>query len=163
MRRLKGLPKRFARQSFLGRGGATKLNLQRRLHRCMECGVCTDEGRTTGSTLYGKGIKKAHSSINCALFSGDLAGNRTRDCAVRGRRLNRLTTRPYFVCGELSKLTGLFYRGSLQNSPAFLLERFSMSARRFAFLSRDYLVIIAYNSRSCNRFCMRFCKNFFRK
>ena len=25
---------------------------------------------------------------------GDLAGNRTRDCAVRGRRLNRLTTRP---------------------------------------------------------------------
>ena len=26
---------------------------------------------------------------------GDLAGNRTRDCAVRGRRLNRLTTRPY--------------------------------------------------------------------
>ena len=27
--------------------------------------------------------------------SGDLAGNRTRDCAVRGRRLNRLTTRPF--------------------------------------------------------------------
>ena len=26
---------------------------------------------------------------------GDLAGNRTRDCAVRGRRLNRLTTRPF--------------------------------------------------------------------
>lgn len=25
---------------------------------------------------------------------GDLAGNRTRDCAVRGRRLNLLTTRP---------------------------------------------------------------------
>ena len=30
-----------------------------------------------------------------ARFFGDLAGNRTRDCAVRGRRLNRLTTRPY--------------------------------------------------------------------
>lgn len=29
------------------------------------------------------------------LVVGDLAGNRTRDCAVRGRRLNRLTTRPY--------------------------------------------------------------------
>ena len=29
------------------------------------------------------------------LRNGDLAGNRTRDCAVRGRRLNRLTTRPY--------------------------------------------------------------------
>ena len=29
------------------------------------------------------------------LLVGDLAGNRTRDCAVRGRRLNRLTTRPY--------------------------------------------------------------------
>ena len=28
------------------------------------------------------------------LADGDLAGNRTRDCAVRGRRLNRLTTRP---------------------------------------------------------------------
>ncbi len=46
-----------------------------------------------------QGHKKAHSSINCALFSGDLAGNRTRDCAVRGRRLNRLTTRPYLVFG----------------------------------------------------------------
>ena len=28
-------------------------------------------------------------------MSGDPAGNRTRDCAVRGRRLNRLTTRPF--------------------------------------------------------------------
>ena len=27
-------------------------------------------------------------------YFGDLAGNRTRDCAVRGRRLNLLTTRP---------------------------------------------------------------------
>ena len=29
---------------------------------------------------------------------GDLAGNRTRDCAVRGRRLNLLTTRPHLFC-----------------------------------------------------------------
>lgn len=29
--------------------------------------------------------------------SGDPAGNRTRDCAVRGRRLNRLTTRPFIL------------------------------------------------------------------
>lgn len=31
------------------------------------------------------------------LVVGDLAGNRTRDCAVRGRRLNRLTTRPFQI------------------------------------------------------------------
>ena len=31
------------------------------------------------------------------LADGDLAGNRTRDCAVRGRRLNRLTTRPFQI------------------------------------------------------------------
>ena len=31
---------------------------------------------------------------------GDLAGNRTRDCAVRGRRLNRLTTRPYLSIAQ---------------------------------------------------------------
>ena len=41
---------------------------------------------------------------------GDLAGNRTRDCAVRGRRLNRLTTRPYLffrfpLAGNTSRAT----------------------------------------------------------
>ena len=41
------------------------------------------------------------------LADGDLAGNRTRDCAVRGRRLNRLTTRPF-----------IFFR-------VFSVERFS--------------------------------------
>ena len=66
---------------------------------------------------------------------GDLAGNRTRDCAVRGRRLNRLTTRPYSVC----------------------------VARHICCPSRDYLVIIAYSFLSCNRFCGVFCKNFFQK
>ena len=34
--------------------------------------------------------------VRIAFAFGDLAGNRTRDCAVRGRRLNRLTTRPSF-------------------------------------------------------------------
>ena len=33
----------------------------------------------------------------CWVPIGDLAGNRTRDCAVRGRRLNRLTTRPISI------------------------------------------------------------------
>ena len=34
-------------------------------------------------------------------WCGDLAGNRTRDCAVRGRRLNRLTTRPFVIAQKL--------------------------------------------------------------
>lgn len=44
----------------------------------------------------GKGATyKKMSAPLCTHLFGDLAGNRTRDCAVRGRRLNRLTTRPY--------------------------------------------------------------------
>ena len=50
-------------------------------------------GRTDGfNTKYGHTKKE---QITVCSFHGDLAGNRTRDCAVRGRRLNRLTTRPF--------------------------------------------------------------------
>ena len=36
-------------------------------------------------------------SRHLCLDQYDLAGNRTRVYAVRGRRLNRLTTRPYLI------------------------------------------------------------------
>ena len=39
--------------------------------------------------------QKMSGQKSAQFIDGDLAGNRTRDCAVRGRRLNRLTTRPY--------------------------------------------------------------------
>ena len=67
VRRPKGLPKRFAPQRFLGRGGATKLNLQRRLHRCMKCGVCTDDGRTAGSPLA-RAHKRKRTAKSCAFL-----------------------------------------------------------------------------------------------
>ena len=38
--------------------------------------------------------QKMSGQKSAQFIDGDLAGNRTRDCAVRGRRLNRLTTRP---------------------------------------------------------------------
>lgn len=44
---------------------------------------------------------KSEQGCSDLLADGDPAGNRTRDCAVRGRRLNLLTTRPYsqyFLC-----------------------------------------------------------------
>lgn len=43
------------------------------------------------------------------LVVGDLAGNRTRDCAVRGRRLNRLTTRPFQIFASfITYVTSVF-------------------------------------------------------
>ena len=42
--------------------------------------------------------KKKNQPQGLVSLFGDLAGNRTRDCAVRGRRLNLLTTRPYLFC-----------------------------------------------------------------
>ncbi len=61
-------------------------------------------------------------------MSGDLAGNRTRDCAVRGRRLNRLTTRPYLffrfpLAGNTSRATparaalGILNRSLARDAP----------------------------------------------
>ena len=85
------------------------------------------------SARQGRQYKKMSTLMCTHFFDGDLAGNRTRDCAVRGRRLNRLTTRPYLVLAAVLHL------------------------------SRDYLVIIAYSFLSCNRFCGIFCKNFFQK
>lgn len=41
--------------------------------------------------------KEVNQKVFGLLPFGDLAGNRTRDCAVRGRRLNRLTTRPHLI------------------------------------------------------------------
>ncbi len=43
----------------------------------------------------GKVTIRKKNRLSSVPSGGDLAGNRTRDCAVRGRRLNRLTTRPY--------------------------------------------------------------------
>ena len=53
---------------------------------------------------------------------GDLAGNRTRDCAVRGRRLNRLTTRPCFLRTKLprsSKIAFVVYHIFFQSATVF--------------------------------------------
>ena len=56
------------------------------------------------------------------LADGDLAGNRTRDCAVRGRRLNRLTTRPCFLRTKLprsSKIAFVVYHIFFQSATVF--------------------------------------------
>lgn len=56
------------------------------------------------------------------LADGDLAGNRTRDCAVRGRRLNRLTTRPCFLRTKLprsSKIAFVVYHIFFQRATVF--------------------------------------------
>ena len=41
---------------------------------------------------------------------GDLIGNRTRVYAVRGRRLNRLTIRPWLIC--LCSIAYFFFQGN---------------------------------------------------
>lgn len=56
------------------------------------------------------------------LVVGDLAGNRTRDCAVRGRRLNRLTTRPCFLRTKIprsSKIAFVVYHIFFQSATVF--------------------------------------------
>ena len=57
------------------------------------------------------------------LLSGDLAGNRTRDCAVRGRRLNRLTTRPF----------------------AYLLSNYIIYVKALQAILIDLYIIFVYN------------------
>ncbi len=42
--------------------------------------------------------------------NGDLIGNRTRVYAVRGRRLNRLTIRPWLIC--LCSIAYFFFQGN---------------------------------------------------
>ena len=89
----------------------------------------------------GKVTNKKMSALTCAhFFVGDLAGNRTRDCAVRGRRLNRLTTRPYELVLRSEPRTGQISRPKC-----------------------DYSVIIAYSRSSCNHFCTWLGKIFFAK
>lgn len=56
------------------------------------------------------------------LVVGDLAGNRTRDCAVRGRRLNRLTTRPCCLRTKIprsSKIAFVVYHIFFQSATVF--------------------------------------------
>ena len=68
----------------------------------------------------------------CWVPIGDLAGNRTRDCAVRGRRLNRLTTRPFLLfdslAGNTSRATParafIFYLRSDYTIIAIFLQSF---------------------------------------
>ena len=43
-------------------------------------------------------------------LNGDLIGNRTRVYAVRGRRLNRLTIRPWLIC--LCSIAYFFFQGN---------------------------------------------------
>ena len=63
---------------------------------------------------------------------GDLAGNRTRDCAVRGRRLNLLTTRPYseIFCSAVAEQFGLYHK---LKTPAtnFTLKLKKISKKRY--------------------------------
>ena len=54
------------------------------------------------------------------LAFNDLTGNRTRVYAVRGRRLDRLTIRPYVVCLGCSPLTCIYYHRSNCLSNIFL-------------------------------------------
>ena len=72
---------------------------------------------------YLKNIKnKPEQRCSDLLADGDLAGNRTRDCAVRGRRLNRLTTRPCFLRTKLprsSKIAFVVYHIFFQSATVF--------------------------------------------
>ncbi len=58
-------------------------------------------GRGGSGTFMGmlslRGIKKYPVSFDTGIFSYDPWGNRTPVYAVRGRRLSRLTNRPYFL------------------------------------------------------------------
>ena len=102
-------------------------------------------------------------------FDGDLAGNRTRDCAVRGRRLNRLTTRPYSIVGghliEPSAPHKIVLHKPYSRSAPHKMHRKSRAGlpdipSEIFRPSRDYLVIIAYSLLTCNRFCGQICKIF---
>ena len=91
-------------------------------------------------------------------FDGDLAGNRTRDCAVRGRRLNRLTTRPYSIVGghliEPSAPHKIALHKIVLHDPRRIKRTAKAAPGSPIFRpSRDYLVIIAYSLLTCNRFC----------
>ena len=51
---------------------------------------------TTGGFISSwDGFSWKKTILSNSLFSGDPYGNRTHDCALRGRRLNRLTKGPY--------------------------------------------------------------------
>lgn len=69
------------------------------------------------SSELGEFIKnKSEQGCSDLLADGDPAGNRTRDCAVRGRRLNRLTTRPSF-CSRSRKKAYYSRKKSLFSKP----------------------------------------------
>lgn len=58
-------------------------------------------------------------------YRGDLAGNRTRDCAVRGRRLNLLTTRPWLLTEKI-----ITYKIISCNRFSFVFKKFFSVPRR---------------------------------
>ena len=54
-----------------------------------------------------KEVKKQKNRLRRNLCDNDLSGNRTRVYAVRGRRLDRLTNRPYTNRGDKIRTCGL--------------------------------------------------------
>ena len=74
---------------------------------------------------------------------GDLAGNRTRDCAVRGRRLNLLTTRPYLFClytiSHFLENINYFYAVFLKFFQQFKSDGFSPPLSLFALFCQAFV------------------------